>query len=65
MAESTRSSHDASRVAEERMSPVADPTAGRGNDTKTMRDFDRLLAQFDNYFPGFTWAVLKITQDGW
>jgi hypothetical protein len=60
VAESTRSSHDASDVTKKRISPAADPTARRDSDVKKMRDLDRLLAQFDNYFPGFTSAVLKI-----
>jgi hypothetical protein len=62
MAESASSSYDTSRVAENRMSAEADPTARRGNDLKKLRELDRLLAQFDNYFPGFVGAVLKMTQ---
>jgi hypothetical protein len=63
MAKSARSSHDTSRVTKEPLSTAADLTAGRDGDVEKMRDLDRLLAQFDKYFPGFTGAVLKITQN--
>jgi hypothetical protein len=63
MAENNRSSHDTSDVAKKRISPAIDPTAKRDSNAKKMRDLDRLLAQFENYFPGFTSAVLKITQN--
>lgn len=63
MAESTRSSHDTSDVTKKRISPAADPTARRDGHVKKMRDLDRLLAQFDNDFPGFTSAVLKMTRN--
>ena len=62
MAESARSSRDRSDVAKKRMSAEADPTARRGDDVEKILELDRLLAQFDNYFPGFTAAVLKIMQ---
>ena len=62
MAESARSSRDRSDVAKKRMSAEADPTARRGDDVEKILELDRLLAQFDNYFPGFAEAVLKITQ---
>jgi hypothetical protein len=63
MAKNTCSPHDTSHVAKQRMSPTAGPTAGQGDDEKKLRDLERLLVQFDDYFPGFTWAVLKITQN--
>jgi hypothetical protein len=62
MAESTRSSHDTSDVTKKRISPAADPTARRDSDVKKMQELEQLLAEFDKYFPGFTSAVLKITQ---
>ena len=63
MAKTTCSPRDTSDVTKKRTSPEADPTAKRGSDLKKLRDLDRLLAQFDNYFPGFTLAVLKITEN--
>jgi hypothetical protein len=63
MAKRARSSHDTSRVAKQGMSPAAGPAARRGDNVKKMQDLERLLAQFDDYFPGFTWAVLKITEN--
>ncbi len=63
MAQTTRSSHDTSRVVKQQMSLATGPTARRGGDEKKLRDLEQLLAQFDNYFPGFTWAVLKMAQN--
>lgn len=65
MAKNAHSSHDTSRVTKKRMSPQAGPTARRGGDVEKIRELDQLLAQFDDYFPGFTEAVLKITQNKW
>ena len=65
MAKIAHSSHDTNRVTKKRMSPQAGPTARRGADVEKIRDLDRLLAQFDNYFPEFTRAALKITENEW
>ena len=63
MAESISSPHDAGRVVKKRMPSEADPPARGDSAVKKLQELDRLLAQFDNYFPRFTWAVIQLTQD--
>lgn len=65
MAKRAHSSHDTKDAVDENMSPTAGPKTGLHDSVKKMRELDRLLAQYDNYFPGFTSAVLKLAQNKW
>jgi hypothetical protein len=66
MASRTFSSHGNDRTANIVRKTVAEdgPEAREEGERKTIQELDRLLAQFDNYFPGFTRAVMKLTRRG-